>query len=118
MKSVEGVNFTIIIFLIPTHAHFYTLQKHQFTLILKTFKNTFKTCPNMGQTFKVFLSVLSINVNWCFLECVKVCVSWNKKNNRNNMHGTTIKKVNFTVTYMGSSPDEFAQCVMQFQYFV
>jgi len=31
---------------------------------------------------------------WCelvFLKCVKVCMSWNKRNIRNNMHGTTIK---------------------------
>ena len=27
------------------------------------------------------------------LKCVKVCMSWNKRNNRNNMHGATIKKV-------------------------
>ena len=26
-----------------------------------------------------------------FLKCVKVCMSWNKINNRNNMHGATIK---------------------------
>ena len=26
-----------------------------------------------------------------FLKCVKVCVSWNKRNNRNNIHGATIK---------------------------
>ena len=27
-------------------------------------------------------------------KCVKVCMSWNKRNNRNNMHGSTIKIVN------------------------
>jgi hypothetical protein len=33
-----------------------------------------------GQIFlKMFLSVLSINVNLCFLKHVKVCMSWNKK---------------------------------------
>ena len=26
-----------------------------------------------------------------FLKCVKVCMGWNKRNNRNNMHGATIK---------------------------
>jgi hypothetical protein len=33
-----------IIYFIPTHAHFYTLWKHQLTLILETLKNTLKTC--------------------------------------------------------------------------
>jgi hypothetical protein len=27
-----------------------------------------------------------------FLKCVKVCMNCNKRNNRNNMHGATIKK--------------------------
>jgi hypothetical protein len=26
-----------------------------------------------------------------FLKCEKVCMSWNKRNNRNNMYGATIK---------------------------
>jgi hypothetical protein len=26
-----------------------------------------------------------------FLKCVKVCMSWNKRNNRKKMHGATIK---------------------------
>jgi len=26
-----------------------------------------------------------------FLKCVKVCIGWNKRNNRNNTHGATIQ---------------------------
>jgi len=31
--------------------------------------------------FKMLLNVLSINVNWWILKCIKVCMSWNKGNN-------------------------------------
>jgi len=76
------------------------VKNHQFTLIVKTLKNTFKklapTCfgpyirpcsggswapwtwsyiyglNHVGASFlKVFLSVLTINVNWWFLKCTK-----------------------------------------------
>jgi len=49
----------------------------------------------LGQVCKVFLSDLNINVNWCFLKCVKVCVCWNERNNRNDMHGATINIITF-----------------------
>jgi hypothetical protein len=37
---------------------------------------------------------------WCelvFLNCVKLCISWSKRNNPNNMHGATIKKISLAV---------------------
>jgi hypothetical protein len=39
----------------------------------------------------MFLSFFKYYCNLVCLKCVKVCMSWNKRNNHNDMHGATIK---------------------------